>query len=42
MTDIFIRGMLGIAIASLVICIVWAIIEVIMTAVGRENRSEDD
>ena len=41
MTELFIKGFLVIAIASAVICIVMALIEIVMLLINRENKDND-
>jgi len=41
MTELFVKGMLLIAIASAVICIVMALIEIVMLLINRENKDND-
>jgi hypothetical protein len=40
MTELFVKGILLIGIASAVICIVMAIIEVVMLLIGRKHNDD--
>jgi len=42
MTEIFIKGILIIGIASAVLCILLALFEVVMILIGREYKEHDD
>lgn len=42
MTEIFIKGVLGIGVVCAVLCVLLAVFEIVMILIGREYKDKDD